>query len=433
MTPIPSPAASGRGTTPLAVFLFLCVGAFGCVQPLTTVYLEAAGLSRAQIGWVAGAGTALAFLAQIPLGRLSDRMDARRPLMAAITLLAAAAYVLHLFAHGVPAFALLTAFGVTANLYPNAAAGAIAGRLAAQEGGGGGAAYYARLRAWGSVGYVVVALSVGLLAQRFLPSGPAARLDRAALAPLFAVGPLLFVAAAVAALFVPDPKAREASSVVDAAPPPRLTKGTDGADLRWFLLAYFLFFFAMNGALAYLSLFLKSLGATPLGITATWATGVVCEALVMSRIGSIADRYGRRPALLVCFAALPIRLLLYAAAPGPAAVALTQMLEGLNFGIIGALSVAFVNDLAPEQERGMAQARLAAVMGLALATAPVAAGWVAEEAGLRGLFVALALIAVVAALLFYLCVAEPHANAKPLPRFLRVLSGAPPRRRRKGK
>jgi MFS family permease len=88
---------------------------------------------------------------------------------------------------------------------------------------------------------------------------------------------------------------------------------------------------------------------------------------------------GAAAALAVAFAALPVRLLLLAVAPGPLFVLGAQALEGLNFGIVGPISIAFVNDLATDKNRGAAQARLAGVSGLAFALGPVAGGLVAAR------------------------------------------------------
>jgi len=197
------------------------------------------------------------------------------------------------------------------------------------------------------------------------------------------------------------------------------------ATLRPFLVAFFLYQFAMGGMLAFLSLHLRALGAAPGFIPFVWAVGVVFEVLMMTRIGRWSDRWGRRPALAVAVLALPVRLLLLAVAPGPLFVLGVQALEGLNFGIIGPISIAYVNDLATDKNRGAAQARLAGVSGLAFALGPVVAGLVAGAAGYRLAFVALASVAVAGAVLFVRTVGESHPAAQPLdtrgPEFLRPL------------
>jgi len=210
--------------------------------------------------------------------------------------------------------------------------------------------------------------------------------------------------------------------------------GVRADNLRPFLIAFFLYQFAMGGMLAFLSLHLKALGAGPGFIPFVWATGVVFEALMMVRIGRWSDKWGRRPALVVAFMALPVRLLLYAVAPNPWFMLAAQTLEALNFGIIGPISIAFVNDLATDRNRGAFQARLAGVSGLAFALGPVAGGLVAGVAGYRVMFVVLASVAVAGAILFVRRVGESHPSAQSLSRrgpallrpLLRLLIAPPP-------
>lgn len=120
----------------LAAVIFLSIGAWGFIQPLVPLYLSACGLDTQQIGLVAGLGTGLALLAQPLWGRWSDALDARRPFMLGVAVLAGAAYIGFNFVRSPQAFTLLTALGVNGFLYLQAAAGVLAGRLAAAESGG---------------------------------------------------------------------------------------------------------------------------------------------------------------------------------------------------------------------------------------------------------------------------------------------------------
>jgi MFS family permease len=152
---------------------------------------------------------------------------------------------------------------------------------------------------------------------------------------------------------------------------------------------------------------------------------VLAEVIVMSRIGVLSDLYGRRPALMLAFIVLPIRLLLYVAAPGPDWVAATNLLHGLNFGIVGAVSIAFMNDLAEPGGHGRAQARLAAVLGLATAAGPAVFGALSQQLGMRGMFASAALVGAAGAVAFVLTVEESHPGSKPLSEACpRVLRGA---------
>src|SRR5579884_1098613 len=392
----------------LVLCMFLITATVGFLQPFVPLYLEAGGLTRGQIGLVSGLGAGLALLVQPLLGRLSDLLDSRRPLMALAALSAGLAYLSYRAAHGLAAFLLLSAIGINGAMYLNAVGGVLVGRMVGGTAGGGRT--YAGYRVWGSVGYILVTLLTGWLVSHV--RGPGAALSREVLNPVFAYGPLLFFAIAAAALFVPDRK-NALAAPLQAHSPSRQRQPLPH-NLRAFLLAFCLYEFALYGASAFLSLYLKSLHASPLWITGTFAAGVVCEVLVMTRVGRFTDTYGRRPALALAFLVMPLRLLFYIPATGPLWVLLVQTLHGLNFGIMGAIAVVFVNDSATEWERGAAQARLAAAGGLATALGPAVCGWIAGHFGMGWMFAAMSAMGAVAAGVFLTQVQESHPSPSSL-------------------
>jgi PPP family 3-phenylpropionic acid transporter len=401
--------------------MFLITGVFGFLQPFTPIYLKAAGLPLKQIGLVTALGTAAVLLIQPVLGRLSDRLDTRRPFMVVGALMAATAYELFRYANGFLAFVLLTALGINGYQYLNAVGAVLVGRMAQVLGGG---TAYVRFRLWGSVGYVLIAMTTGILVRNALPQNVAP--GRADLAPIFLYGPLLFILIAVVAFFVPD---------VRAAKPPQT--GTGAADqrpfgltiaeernLRWFLAAYFLYQFSLYGASAYLSLFMQKLGADTFSISAMFAGGVVVEVLMMTQVGRWVDKYGRRPVLAISFMLLPLRLLLYVPAHNPIQVMLVQTLHGVNFGIMGTIAIVYINDLAQNHERGAMQARLAATGGLATALGPLICGYLSDWYGIPSMFAAMSGIGLAGAIVFLKNVRETHPEPAALPSPLRFLAGA---------
>jgi MFS family permease len=135
---------------------------------------------------------------------------------------------------------------------------------------------------------------------------------------------------------------------------------------------------------------------------------------MMMRIGRLTDKFGRRPALIVAFLVLPLRMLLYIPAPSPMWILMVQLLEGLGFGIMGATIMAFVNDSAHDAKRGIAQARLSAVSGLALALGPVIGGVIVQRLGMGWLFAASAVVGAVGAVIVLTRVRESHPTPEPL-------------------
>lgn len=389
----------------LGLLMFLSVATFGFLQPFTPLFMEASGLSRSQIGLVMGMATGSAMLAQPCIGLFSDRFDTRRLPMFLAALGAAAAYASFRHADQMWQFALLSALGSNSSMYLGAAGGVLVGRMVTARAEGGAA--YVRYRVWGSVGYIVVSLLSGLLL-----GGQAAdaALGRESLARVFLWGPQLFLMIALVALLVPDVK--NPARAADPLPDRQANRLTP--NLRWFLLATFFYLFGLYGATAYLGLYLKGLGATPLWVTATFAMGVLCEVLIMIQVGRWSDRYGRRPALAVAFLIMPLRLLCYIPAASPAWVMTVQSLHGLNYGIMGAISVVFINDLATNAGRGYAQSRLAATGAMATSIGPIVCGWIAQRYGMGAMFAAMSAVGAAGAFVFMVFVQESHPSPQTL-------------------
>lgn len=379
----------------LSLYLGLTTAVNGFLQPFVPLYLLESGLTKAQIGLVAGAGAAMALVLQPLLGKLSDRLDARRPFVAVMAVLAALAYLSFPWLRGAPAFLFAVALGANASMYMQGVGGVLVGRLAAK---GLGGTTYAAYRVWGSVGYVFVALATGFILK------PVGGHGRAPLDPLFHTGPLLFLGIAALAYWLPDPRRPE------TAEPPE--KARMSPNLKRFLAVDFLYVVSLYGATQFISIFMQRLGGTGLLLSCVFLPGVIAEVLVMRYSGAFSDRYGRRPVLAVSYGLLPFRLVLYTLATGPYWVLAVQSLHGLNFGIVGAVAIAFVNDQADHRTRGALQGQLSLVTAAAGAVGPFLMGSVADAYGLPTMFLVAAALAAVACAVFLLFVDESNEHAK---------------------
>lgn len=382
----------------LSLYMGLTTSVTGFLQPFVPIYLLEAGLTKSQIGMVAGAGAAMAFIVQPILGRLSDRYDARRPFVAAMAILAAIAYLSFPLLHGAPAFLLMVGLGSNATMYMQGVGGVLVGRLAQQ---GKGGATYAAYRVWGSIAYVFVALAIGLILK------PEGGHGRAPLNLVFETGPLIFLGIAVLARWLPDPRR---PVMVDAEELPR--KAIIRPNLRRFLAVDFLYVVSLYGATNFISIYMQSLGGRGLFLSCVFIPGVIAETLVMRFSGTFSDRYGRRPVLLISYVTLPLRLMVYSVALNPWWVLGAQSLHGLNFGIVGAVAIAFINDQADHHTRGSLQAQLSLVTAAAGAIGPAVMGVVSDQYGLARMFQVAAALALLATIVFILFVDESNEHAE---------------------
>ena len=127
--------------------------------------------------------------------------------------------------------------------------------------------------------------------------------------------------------------------------------------------------------------------------------------------GRAAEGWGRRPILLLGFAALPIRGVLFAGIADPYLMVLIQLLDGLSAAALGVLTPLIVADIT--RDTGGYTTALG-VVGLAIGggatLSTVAAGFVADHFGGEATFLGLAAIGLCATLLVGTVMPETRSN-----------------------
>jgi MFS family permease len=124
-------------------------------------------------------------------------------------------------------------------------------------------------------------------------------------------------------------------------------------------------------------------------------------------VGRYAARLGRRPVLLVGWAALPVRGLMLALMPGPWLPIAAQAVSGISaavFGVMFALLAADITRGTSHFNLCMGVLGLAMFLGAALST--TLGGWIADVGGVELAFVLLALIGLLGTLLVWLAMPE---------------------------
>jgi MFS family permease len=357
----------------------------GFTLPYLPLYLRQEGLSDRAIG-VLSTLAALAGLVQYPVGVWSDRVNARKPfLVAALAVLAAATLLLR-SAHELVwlgFLVLLFAENGACRATVESLAGAEATRLAAP--GRVGAALGA-LRLWRPVGIVLVALAGGVLAEEY---GVAALLW-----PLAVVQGL----AVLAALLIRDPRRANTQPAPPSAARPARRHGLADPALWVFVLAMVLFHVANAPAGVYLGLFLKGdLGASDRYLSYAFVVSMPVWMLTVWPAGRLADRFGRKPLLIVGWAAAALRLALLAVAREPWQVLAIQVLDGFAQALFAVVAAAWVTDrFADPRRAGEAQVLVGSALVFGSAVGPTLSGLVVGGLGYRGMFGLLAGIGAVA-------------------------------------
>lgn len=365
---------------------FLGMAGIGFTLPYLPLFLGQDGLSDRAIGIISTLA-ALAGLAQFPVGLWSDRLGTRKPFLFVCLAALAVATALLRGAYGAVWLGLLVvlfAENGVCRATVESLSGAEATALARQ---GQVASALGALRFWKPIGIIAVAGVGSVLSRQFGV--------RSILAPLAAVQAL----AAAAVLLIHEPK--------DAQPvaPGRQHDGTPrtrgiprDAGLWAFVAAMVLFHTANAPGGVYLGLFLtRDLHASEDVLAYAFIVSMAAWMLVVWPAGWLADRYGRKPLLLACWAVMALRLALVALARTPSQVVANQTLDGLANGLFAVLAAAWVTDrLADPRRGGEAQVIVGTSLVLGSAIGPAAAGLLVESVGYRLLFGILAGVGVLA-------------------------------------
>jgi len=142
-------------------------------------------------------------------------------------------------------------------------------------------------------------------------------------------------------------------------------------------------------------------------VSATVIVPQIITALLAPRAGRLAQTMGRRPVLLIGFAAVPMRALLFATLPGAVPLTLFQALDGVSaamFGLMLPLIAADVTKRTGYLNLAIGALGLAAGLGATFST--IVAGAIAERYGAPETFLFLAAVGSLAVLLLWVAMPE---------------------------
>ncbi len=342
----------------LSLFYFGYFAAMGVLLPFFPLWLAARGLGAQAIGIVVAALSLAKLLAPLALRAVVDRrrIPPGRFLVAGALAAALIALTWPSAQSGWALFLLVLAFGVCwASILPVADFAAFAAHERAQ-------ADYARLRLWGSLGFVAGSLVAG--------GAPAL----AARLPWAVAACLLLVAAAAAA--APDarpvrPRAR-----------PRLRP------LFGVWAAAFMMQCSHGAYYGFFSLRLADAGVQGAAIAGWWTLGVAAEIVLMAFWGARIQALPTRRVFAAAFLLAAVRWLGLALTVAPWALVPLQLLHAATFAAFHLAAIAAVQRLAGARAASAQGWHGAFGFGLGAATGTALAGTIAEQAGLAAAFAA---------------------------------------------
>jgi len=387
---MPASAASGCGLDWFTFFVGDLQTGFG---PFLSIYLTTQKWTQVDIGLVLSIGSVAGLLGQVPGGWIVDAAQSKQraaawavigvgisalliataPVFAAVM----AAKLLHVGASSVlgPAIA-----AITLGLVGHKAVGPRLGRNARFAASGNGIA----AAMMGAFGYYLSAQSVFFVtAALALPTLFAlSRIRNEDVDPMRADGGF------------PSPECGRG--------PARL-----GELLRMpallILSACVLLFHVANGAM------LPLVGSAVTARSSAWAAALVAVciivpqlivALISPAIGQLAQTWGRRPALLIGFGALPLRAVLLGWTNDPYVIVAVQTLDGVSAAVLGVLVPLALADISLGTGRyNLTQGIVGCATGIGAALSTTAAGYLADRFSTATAFFGLAFAGLCAFLL----------------------------------
>ncbi|POF28155.1 PPP family 3-phenylpropionic acid transporter [Roseibium marinum] len=337
------PKVSTRVSGLFAVHFF----GFGLFLPFLPVVLEFRGLSAEDIGFILGAGTITRIAASPLLANIADRTGQRR-LAILIYSLAGAAFI-GLFCG--PAEIVLIGSAVVGYMVFQSPVLPLSDAYALDVARNTGTDY-ARMRLWGSAGFVGATLVGGTLA---------AQATNWLLLLLIAISALM---TGLVAMSMPSQKRGDRTGEPD-----RADQAAPFASVWfWPVLAVFGLFQASHAAFyGFGTLYWQAMDVPDFTIGVLWAIGVVAEIGLFAIAARLPIRMDPPVFLLVAGIAAVVRWGLFPLADTFAAMAALQLLHGLTFGAAHLGSLAILAKVVPSRWSGTGQGLLATSIGIQMA------------------------------------------------------------------
>ena len=393
---------------------FLLADVRGALGPYLNVFLVTQQhWSQTQVGWVTTASGLLGIVAQTPAGAAIDATRRKRgAVVLALALLACGALVIFVWPRFWPVLLANTLVAVVGDVFGPAVAAVtlglfVRGQLARRMG---------RNSAFDHAGNVAIAAAAGGVGYLFT--------QRA----VFLLVPVFALLAALAMLSIPKDAIDEnrARGLEDGEEQQQDSTGSKPSGLLDLLRCRPLLIFGVCAMLFHFANapLLPLVGQKLAQAHPEWATAMMSSCIIAAQfimlpvalaVGHTADRIGRKPILLIGFAVLPVRAVLYTFSNSAPWLIGVQLLDGVGAGIFGAITPLVIADLMRGTGRyNLAQGAVATAQGVGASLSGLAAGLMVDHLGYSAAFLGLGAAAclALAALFFAMPETAPERAGK---------------------
>jgi MFS family permease len=156
-----------------------------------------------------------------------------------------------------------------------------------------------------------------------------------------------------------------------------------------------------------------------------WASSLIAACIVMPQlvvagvapsVGRIADAFGRRPLLYLCFAALAARGVLFALVSNPCWIIPVQALDGISAAVLGVTLPLIVADITRGTGRfNLGLGIVGSAVGIGAALSTTFAGYAVDHFGSSTAFCSLAFLALCGLALVWLWLPETRPEPEERP------------------
>jgi PPP family 3-phenylpropionic acid transporter len=356
---------------------FIYFGVLGIFLPYFNLYCYRLGFSGFQIGVLSALRTAATVLFPLFWGTLADRFQIRRPIYIFCNFISTGIWVFYLYTSDFWIMLVITI------LYGTFYAPIISFLEAfTMDVLAGEKKSYGRIRAWGSMSFILVVIVVGKVIDLYSVD---------VILVLILVGSLV---QAVISANIPDIKIKK----------PKLTK--TGAQFLSeiqvvvFLFCAFLMLVSHGAYYGFFSIHLENLGYGSTFIGLAWAVAVISEILVMVQSKEIFKRFSLENVLVFSFIMAAFRWFTLFFTTSPVIILLIQITHAITYGTFHIASILYIDSLSPDEAKTLGQAvNNAVTYGLGIMIGFFMSGYLYESTGSFFLFGVSGLIALAGGIL----------------------------------